>query len=347
MAKGLLSLLALDAKLLWRNKYVHITLALAVTLVILIKFVVPGELKVGTVEYFFDDTEGRIFHPSLKEHVPAERIKASEEELRRTVRENSSSVGIILRGARENPRAVIIRQGHEPDTAINLLAVSLDEYWRKEGGLAREDVAVTTYLRPQAAKIEFNRFLLPVFVAMDVVFLGFVFAAVMIFQEKNEGSLRAYRVSPGDSLEFILSKVLVNSALALAYGLFLVGLVQGSQARYLELALLLVIAGSMMSLLGMFLGVFFSNLSSFIYPLFVVSTILGLPLASYFFPAFNLPFFQYIPTYHILFGLREILFPTGRPDLVWSELGKLCLPLAVFALCCYLAVERRLMREVK
>ena len=116
---------------------------------------------------------------------------------------------------------------------------------------------------------------------------------------------------------------------------------------YLELVLLIIVAGSMMSLLGMFLGVFFSNLSRFIYPLFIVSTILGLPLGSYFFPAFNLSFFQYIPTYHLLFGLREILIPSGRPELVWSELGKLYLPLGVAALGCYLAVERRLMREVK
>ena len=217
MAKRLLSLLALDAKLLWRNKYAHITMVLAVILVILVKFVVPTELKVGVVEYFYDDTEGKIFRHSLKEHVPEKRIMASEEELRRKVEDNSSSVGIILKGARENPRAVIIRQGYEPDSAINLLAASLEEYWRKEGGVVGQEVAVTTYLRSKRAEIGFNKFLLPVFVAMDVVFLGFVFAAVMIFQEKNEGALRAYRVSPGGSLEFILSKVLVNTALALAY----------------------------------------------------------------------------------------------------------------------------------
>jgi ABC-2 type transport system permease protein/fluoroquinolone transport system permease protein len=53
----------------------------------------------------------------------------------------------------------------------------------------------------------------------------------------------------------------------------------------------------------------------------------------------------WIPSYPVLFGVREILFPTGKTGF-YGPLLLLLLALNVVAfVLCYLAVERKLMQE--
>lgn len=340
------NLLLLDAKLLWRNKFVHVVLVLAVIFILVVNFLLPGELKLGVTEYVHDGTTGRVFGDWLAENGRPGAVKYAEEELRRAVEENPSSVGVILKGSRDNPQTVLIQQGHEPPSAIGLLEVSVDALWRQNTGLEAKEFHSVSYLRPKAGPVDFNLSTLPVFISLEVILLGFIFAAVMVFQEKSDGTIQAYRLTPGGAVEYILSKLLVNIGLSLLYGLLVVGATLQGEARYDQFVLLIIVSGSLMTLLGMGIGVFFNSLSGFLYPAVLVMIPLGLPLGAYFFPAFNPDFFQYIPTYQALFGFREIFFPTGRPDLFHKVLGFLVPQLLAAGLFCFLVVRKRLLREV-
>lgn len=346
MPLRLLNLLKLDATLLWRNKFVHVSLLVALIFVAVINYAIPGELKAGVAEYVFDGTEGQVFADFLAREIDPGFIINSEQELRQRVGDDPNSVGIILEGSPENPRAVLIQQGHEHPKSIRLLAVAMDTLWEREGGVSRPTAHSTSFLYPEAQRIPFNLALLPILIALESVVLGFYFAAVMVFQEKDEGGIKAYRVSPGGVTEYIASKVLVNVGLGLLSGLLIVGATVGLGVQYGQLILLIVVAAAVLTLLGLGLGVFYANLSGFIYPALLVMTVLTLPLAFYLFPAFNLPLINLVPTYPVMFGLREVLFPAGRPGLMTEVFGVLLPQAAMAALFCYVAVKRRLMQEV-
>ena len=346
MLSRLLNLLKLDATLLWRNKFVHVSLLTALIFVVLVNLIIPGELKAGVAEYVFDNTEDQVFADFLARDIDPRYIMNSEQELRQRVGDDTNSVGIILGGSPANPQAVLLQQGHEHPKSISLLAVALDTLWEREGGVSRPAAHSTSLLYPEAERIPFNLALLPILIALESVLLGFYFAAVMVFQEKDEGGIKAYRVSPGGVTEYIASKVLVNVGLGLLSGLLIVGATVGLGAQYGQLIILIAVAAAVMTLLGLGLGVFFASLSGFIYPALLVATVMTLPLAFYLFPAFNLPLINLITTYPVMFGLREILFPAGRPGLLAEALGILLPQAALAALFCYLAVKRRLMQEV-
>ena len=346
MTNRLLNLIRLDGKLLWRNKFIHVSIIVAVLFIILINFLIPSKAKVGVAEYIFDDTRGSIFTEFLQREIDTKYIMESEEQLRTRIQEDPNSVGIILKGSPEKPRAIILQQGNENPKSIKLLKISLDQVWVDEGGVLRPTVHSLNYLFPKATQIDFNLSLLPIFIALESVILGFYFAAVMIFQEKDEGAIKAYRISPGGTIEYIVSKLAVNVALALLSALLIVIGTVGFNAQFGKLMVLIVVSAAILTLLGLGIGVFLKSLSSFIYPALVVASIMSLPMAAYLYPAFNISFIGVITTYPVMFGLREILFPTGRPDFYTSILGVLIPQLVIVVILSYFAVKKRFMQEV-
>ncbi|MDW7675248.1 MAG: ABC transporter permease [Bacillota bacterium] len=346
MLRRLLNLMALDAKLLWRNKFFHASLLLAIIFILLVNFAIPSQVKVGIKEYIYDGTSDKIFADFLAQEVEEQYVTESEAELRQLVAKDSNSVGIILAGTADAPQATIIQQGFENPKAMQLLAASIDAIWVEKGGVGREAAHQLTMLRPQVEEIPFNLSLLPIFIALESIVVGFYFAAVTVFQEKEEGGIKAYRSSPGGSLEYILSKVLIYSGLALLYTLLVVVATVGLGVNYGQIILLIFVAAALLTFLGLAIGVFFDNLSSFIYPAFVLMAVMSLPMGAYFFPALNISFYQLITTYPVMFGLREAIFPTGNSQLFHQVFMILIPQLVVAGVLCFLLVKKRLIQEV-
>jgi hypothetical protein len=101
---------------------------------------------------------------------------------------------------------------------INLLKVSLDHGILQLRGEASQTLDVE-YLRPVREPTPLNLRMVPTIIVFEVVLLGFLIAAVMMFQEKQEGTLRAYRVTPSGAVNYILSKTVLFILLSLAYGI--------------------------------------------------------------------------------------------------------------------------------
>ncbi len=47
-------------------------------------------------------------------------------------------------------------------------------------------------------------------------------------------------------------------------------------------------------------------------------SLMTLPTVAYFFPGFSPVWLRYFPTYPILFGLREAIFPSGNPQIIYQ-----------------------------
>lgn len=210
---------------------------------------------------------------------------------------------------------------------------------------ASESLASTppTVLDPGAEKPPFNQLFIPILFAVDLCVLGFMFGAVMILQDKEQGTIRYFRVGPGTSVEYIASKLTVNVGLSLLNLLILVGL--GAPRALTEPILLLLVLGTCagMTLLGMGLAVFFRSIAQFFFPLAAVGLLGAMPMYLVFTPSPALHWTSWLPTYHVLFGSEAIMFD-GEPSR-----GALLYCLVFFLLSaafCGAAVHNRLLREV-
>lgn len=338
----LCSLLKQDSKLAIRNGYIAVVIILAIIYILLIRFVVPEELKIGISEIAYDVTDGN-FNEYLKD-FPEDRLLTSNEEFYLNLNDNPNTIGIIFDGTIKNPKVTIVKQGTEYDKALNLLEASIKRTLADYKGEADNATINTTYLRPQSDKIPFNKSLLPLFLSTEVISFGFIIIAVMVFQEKTLGTLKAYRVSPGGVFNYVFSKTIVNVAMAMIFGMLLTVGVMGFDIPYLEFLSVIALASILMTLLGIWLSVYFDDLESFLFVGVGLICIFAIPLMSYLFPTFSYRFFEYIPSYPIIFGVREMLFYTGKENFLLPMFFTLIVEILGVGIITLKTVKKRLLK---
>ncbi len=345
--RGFCSLLKQDLVVAYRNGFFLVVVGLAVIFVILVRFVIPSEVKITPREYVVDLTEEQTIADLFMKKGLADILLPSEDALLSLMQEDRNTIGIVFRGSRENPTAVIHHQGHEPKKALNALSAAVSLVWNEAGALGRPSFSTPVLLRPESGKLPFNLSMIPLLIVTEVVLLGFLFVAVMVFQEKAEGSINAYRVSPRGTWTYIFSKSVTNVVLALCYGLLLFLPTIGPAPTLAAVLPLVTVASFLMTVTGLSVSVFFNSLSDFIYVALLVFVLFCLPVASYFFPAFKMPVFELIPSYPLMFGIREILFPTGKTGFYLPMLIRLAAESVVALLVAAWAVNRNLLKEAR
>lgn len=186
-----------------------------------------------------------------------------------------------------------------------------------------------------------NLRLMPVFVSFEAVVLGFLMAAILLLGEKQEGTLKAFRVSPGGTLAYVLSKSLLFALVGTAYALLMVLATVGFAFNWGQFVLLTVLGCLLYTLLGLSLAVFFDDISGWFFLATLILSLNMLPMVSFAVPSFSPAWMQLIPSYGGLFAYEEILFPTGKA-LGGTYLVLGLETLAAFGLCSAL-VKRKLL----
>lgn len=330
-----------DLVMAYRNGLVLVAVVLSAVLILLVDFAFPKSAQLSATEYVVDSTPDRFVAAYLERAGKAGNLLGSEDELLRRVKEDATAVGIAVRGTRQDPSVVVYRQGNEPEGAMQGLNASIALILREPQELHHEQVL----LRPDAPKAAFNKSLVPVILATEVTLLGYLFAAVMVFQEKAEGSIRAYRVSPSGAWPYVASKLASNAILGVGYGAAILIFTVGPSVSLLPALGLVALAALLLSAIGLTVSVFFEDLSGFLYPAMGLFLLFGLPVTAYFFPALQVRALGLIPSYPLAFGIREVLFPTGKQGFYLPVVGTLVAEAMVVALVCVKAVQKRLMRE--
>jgi hypothetical protein len=202
-----------------------------------------------------------------------------------------------------------------------------------------------TLLEPGASKPPFGQQLLTVLYTVDLCLLGFLFGSVMILQDKQQATIRYFRVSPGSPLAYMAAKLGVNLALSLLNFAILTAFVAPRALANLGLLVLVMLISAGMTALGMGLSVFLRSVSQWLFPAIALSTLLTLPTYLLLAPNPALDWTWWLPTYHMLFGSDALLF--GRE----LEVGQVALVYAAaFATAsiaaCALAIHHRLMQEL-
>jgi hypothetical protein len=317
--RRLFALFGQDLLLAWRNGHVAVVIAIAVLMIAVVIFL-PAQIDTGPGEYVLDTIPGAPVRGALADlGANIDGLPADRAEFESLLEANRDAVGVVIGGSLDRPLVEIIQRTAVPEESINLLTATLDLVLRGLQTGTVPDVPVER-LRPQAESIPMNLVGIPVFLAFEVGILGFLLVAVFVFSEKQEGTIRAYRVTPGGLWAYIGSKALVFTVLALLYGVVVVAVGLGFAVNWPAILALVVWASLFMTVFGLGFAAWFRNLSHWFFPGLAVLVLNMLPFFAYIYPVFNPAWLRIVPSYALVFALREALFPTGDAALIRETL---------------------------
>lgn len=341
--KRLWNLLAQDLLLIYRSGHVLITLILLAITLLLITFL-PRSVD-SRLEIVLDTSPGKVVEQALRARgLPADAFYDDRAAFDAALEQNPMKVGVVFSGGLEVPRFEIITSTAVAEENINLLRANLEGLLAEMQGLPEPSGVAVTYLRERTAPPPFNLRFVPVILIFEVVLLGFFIVAVMVFQEKAEGTLRAYRVTPAGALPYILSKVLLFAALSIVYGVIPVLYGFGLGVDYLALLALLALSSALMTLFSLLVAAFYRDLTEWFFVGVAILLVNALPMLSYALPAFAPRWLTLLPSYAGVFAARDVLFAgAGLERIAPTLLYLLGLCLAAFA-ACYLVVRAQIMR---
>ena len=341
--RRLASLVRQDLTLAWRNGHILVVLVIAALMIALIVFL-PQEIATGPGEYVLDEIPGAPVRAAVLEvGGDASALPRTRAEYEALLESNPNAIGIEIAGSLEDPQVRIDAQTRVPRQTMNLLVASVELALRTARGeeLPEPDVE---FLRAQARVVPLNLAGVPIFLAFEVGILGFLLVAVFVFGEKQEATIRAYRVSPGGLWPYIVSKAVVFLLISIAYGVVVVAAGFGFRVDWLSVLALVVWASLFMTIFGLGFAAWFRNLSHWFFPGLAVLVLNLLPFVSYVYPVWSPGWVTVVPSYALVYALREALFPTGNPQLIVRTLSTGAAWLAAAIVFCALSVRARLLK---
>jgi len=302
----------------YRNFCFHIVILLSLIFVVLINFVIAEDLSIKPPVYYYISYTG-AYESALNTTVEAMKSDhnnvlevASIQEIEAHMNQEINCIGLVITGEDNRADVEFLLHGYENNQVQNTLILAMkDEITRSIKG----EVEVKTELvNPNTIKnsIPANKSMLPLFLVMESTMLGFILIAALIFIEKSEGTIKSFAVTPGRLSEYLISKVAVMTFLGIIGGFIMTVLVMGLSVNYLWLGILILLGSLFSAILGLIVASFFKTLSESMIWILIVNLLLGLPLTSYLIPSYTPLYIRVLPTYYLLFSVKEVLFPTGN-----------------------------------
>lgn len=326
MLRRYFGLLKKDVITGFRNYFLLAVVLVSLVFVGIINFVIPENAEIKPNVYYFVEYEGEdkdiiqdVLTQSEMKHSNIYSV-ASREEIIEKMKENFNSLGMVINEVDNMPRVEFIMQGYENRGVVNTLLLSMKDDLDNR---IRGDIEIETVtLKKQSNndKIPLNKNVLPIFLAMEPTMLGLVMIAAFVFMEKDEGTIRAYKVSPGKIPEYLASKITLMVILGWISTIISTVLVVGFKADYINLLIIVTVGSIFASGLGLIIASFFENISQSIVWILAVSIIFSVPFISYFVPSFAPQYIRLLPTYPLQFALREAVFPSGNTQIIYSTI---------------------------
>ncbi len=170
----------------------------------------------------------------------------------------------------------------------------------------------TESLDTDSRAIPFNKRMTPVFLCFEALIVGFILGGALMLSEKEEGTIRALRVSPMGVDRYLVSKTALFSLIAVLYALLMAFFCVGFGFPLLRFVLLSFFGAAMFSLLGLTFSTLFKDLSSWFFSMALLLSVNMLPVAAYSEPSFSPLWVRIIPSYSLIFAYENILFELGR-----------------------------------
>ncbi len=346
--KRLSGLLKKDFMVAYRNYYFLIVIFVAVLLISVVNYLIPEQVNTDPkIFYAVEGEQPEEIRPILqflgKQEINEEVdgragvIKGMEAD--------RESLGLVIMQNAGGTVFEVILQGYESGQSKNALALSLEAMLNVEQ-LDNSDIQTVVLNKPRDFdKIPFNKRFVPLMILNEPVMLGFILLATLIFMEKEEGTIKAYMVSPGGLTEYLGSKIILICVLGLLSSVLIAVFTMGFRINW-PMLIGITIAGSLFSsTVAIFIASFIDTLSKAMIWLVGISLLLTAPMVSYFVPGFAPPVITIIPTYSLMFAIREAIFPGGNNAIFYESMTALLTISGVLFVLSVLSYRRNLLRD--
>lgn len=332
-----------DLKLSFRNYYIYIEIIMTIVFVAVLLFVVPENFQAEAKMYIHLDVDRAVLE-QLSQQLPLDDVQSRElsllleadlsgatdpaeqfedwpnglflmpsaDAVRANLAENRDAIGMVLSMTDGTLQFEFILQGYESQSMRNLLE---KQFTAPLLAMMPDTIDQTqvTLLSDSTEKLPDRVNLLPLLLVLNSAFVGLFIIAAYLFMDKEEGTIKALAVTPAHVWQYLLSKVGVMLVTGLITGSLIVLSVGHAHVHFGHFLVLLAIFNLFGSALGLFIASFFDTLTKSLGTLYLVIIFLSLASWSYFMPAFSPRVITWLPTYPMLFAMRETLLQ--QPDL--------------------------------
>jgi fluoroquinolone transport system permease protein len=145
----------------------------------------------------------------------------------------------------------------------------------------------------------------------------FFLIGVLLLLERGEGTLDVVLVSPLRPAEYLASKLITVTALALAESALIAGIAYGLGFSFLWLALAVLLRAGLVAAVGVAVGVRYRSITHFLMPAVALSVAFDLPVLWYL-ELWPSPLFYLWPTLPSLLLAKAAFLPVDPLQLVYA-----------------------------
>ena len=283
--KSILNTCAQDMKRLLTNALFWVLTGTLAVIVLVVDLALPKEASQQSY---------RLVTYNAPAAFAAGEAQASYDALTQAVREGDA-IGVSF----DASGITIVHPGYSEQT-LNAIALELT------GTQAAQVAAIV--LDEQAKTVPFHLTSTPIFICFEALMVGFILGGALMLAEKQDGTIRALRVSPIGPATYIVSKTLLFSAIGTVYASLICVLTVGVSIDWWLFLFLSFFGTAIFTMIGLAYTTPFHDMSGWFFSMVVLLSVNMLPVISYSSPAFTPFWMKLIPSYPILMAYRSALF---------------------------------------
>lgn len=312
-----------DVKLSYQGIYFYMEIIMAVLFILVMLFAVPENfshsqtfyavvevesLKTQLTETVFD-VEG--YHIELFE---------SREALEEALSDNRSAIGAHITEKDGKPVLDLVLQGHESDSMKAFLKTTLEGQLLSElPGYVDQTTVRALETKPDRLSDRVN--ILPMYLVLNVAFMGLFIIAAYVFLDKEEGVIKAFAVAPVKVWHYLVSKIMIMALMGIVVSTLVVIAVAGFDVNYPLLLLMILVYNVFGSVAGLLITSFFDTMTKAMGAMFSSIFILMFGGFSYFMPSFSPAWIKLLPSYPMIFSFRELLLENGDVGYIFQNIA--------------------------
>jgi len=345
----LLSSFVKELKLASQSFYFFIEIMFAIIILIVVLFAIPEDFKEKkdeeylyfegpkpAEEYFIEqleDLDGVVEYAEIKNEGEIVKAKLYEDDEKLfywldnkedviSIADNKGKFGaaIFVDETTYETSYEYYTQGYETERFKNLLLV----FHVEDSEVMRENFD-NQDVRMISADIDVlsdRENVMPSLLTFNGSLMGLFILASYIFLDKKEGVIKAYAVTPSPVWQYLLSKVMVVTVTAIITTFIIVIPVLGASINYGLLLIFLATTGLFFSALGLYIAGFYEDFAQSFGVIYTLMIVFGLPIIAYHIPSWDPLWVKFFPTYHVVYGFKEIIVQGGDAGYVlWVSLG--------------------------
>lgn len=175
-----------------------------------------------------------------------------------------------------------------------------------------EDRTTVTALESAPVRLSDRANVLPIYLVLNVAFMGLFIIAAYVFLDKEEGVIKAFAVTPVKVWHYLVSKIMIMALMGIVVSTIVVVALVGFEVNFALLILTILVYNVFGSVLGLLITSFFDSMTKAMGALFFSIFVLMFGGFSYFLPSFSPIWIRFLPSYPMIFSFRELLMENGN-----------------------------------